>query len=139
MGRYIDWQDVTNKYADMATKGGADETRASFLTTAEDEVDTWLAPYYSVPFTPCPGVVRDLSIDIAYYKATVLRKGSDLLWKYIERRLKAIQDGTMQLTVSGSVIERSVALPERIAMVSSVPPVGGMSVEDSCFFERAQN
>lgn len=140
MSRYIDWKDVTNKYASAARGGGASEQNEPYLVAAEDEVDAWLAPYYTVPFTPCPGTVKDICVDIAYYKLNVRGKDAKPLWDYIERRLKAIQTGAMLLTVSGSVIERAGSPRAfRVAMVSSGPPIGGYSVETPCFMESPQS
>lgn len=139
MGRYIDWKDVTNRYGDFATKGGANNNDQPFIAGAEDEIDGWLGSRYTVPFTPVPGQVKDITIDIAYYKAIIRSKDSKSIWDSCERRLKAILEGDMQLTVSGTIVEQAaVALAARTAYVSSVQPIGGMSVENECFFTEPQ-
>ena len=140
MTRYIDWEDVVDKYADVARVGGASETREPYMDAAEDEIDGWLSPRYTVPFTPCPGIVKDLCVDIAYYKMTIRQKGADVVWTYIEKRLKAILDGTLTLVVSGTPLEitgQPIAL--RTTYVSSNPPIGGDSVGDPCFFLEPQS
>lgn len=139
MSRYINWEDVTTKYANAAKGGGANEQRAPYMDAAEDEIDAWLAPYYTVPFTPCPGVVKDICVDLSAYKLLIRSKESKAIWDYIMLRIKAIQDGTILLVVSGTVIEKAgQARVYRTAMVSSGPPIGGYSVETPGFMESQQ-
>lgn len=104
MGRYILWTDVTNRYVDWAK--GPDSTigEAAFIPHAEAEVDARLAVKYSVPFSPAPYLVKDLSVDLAYYKATIRQESSKLLKDYIDARFKAIIDGTLLLTNSAGVV-----------------------------------
>jgi phage gp36-like protein len=104
MGRYINWADVTGRYVDFATGPDASIAEAAFVPHAEAEVDARLAPKYSVPFTPAPYLVKDLSIDLAYYKATIKQKGSEALKVYIDARFKAIIDGTLILTTSAGPV-----------------------------------
>lgn len=105
MSRYIDWQAVVNRYADAAKgSGGAEEMKLSFIDDAEDEVDSRLANRYTVPFTPVPGVITGLCIDLTYYKMNIRQKGIDVLKTYIDQRFTDLTDGTMTLTVSGTAI-----------------------------------
>lgn len=104
MGRYIVWTDVTNRYQDFAKGPDATIGEAAFIPQAEAEVDARLAPKYSVPFSPAPYLVKDLSVDLAYYKATIRQKGSEIIKEYIDARFKAIIDGTLLLTNSAGVV-----------------------------------
>lgn len=104
MGRYISWADVTGRYNDFAKGPDATVAETSFVPQAEAEVDARLAVKYSVPFSPAPYLVKDLSIDLAYYKATIRQESSKLIKEYIDARFKAIIDGTMVLTNSAGVI-----------------------------------
>lgn len=103
MGRYISWDDVTGRYQDAAKKAQANNMGSYWLERAEYEVDGFLAARYTVPFTPAHPVVQDLCMDLTYYKM-ILNSGeqADAIWKYIEYRLKAIRDGTLVLTTSGT-------------------------------------
>jgi phage gp36-like protein len=108
MSRYIDWQDVANRYADSAKSGGgAEEMKLSFINDAEDEVDARLANRYTVPFTPVPGVIAGLCIDLTYYKMKIGTKGVEPLKKYIDQRFTDLNDGTMTLTLSGTALGSS--------------------------------
>lgn len=104
MGRYITWTDVTNRYVDFAKGPDATLAEAAFVPQAEAEVDGRLAPKYTVPFSPAPYIVKDLCVDMAYYKATIKQESSKVILESLERRFKAIIDGTLILTNSGGTI-----------------------------------
>jgi phage gp36-like protein len=104
MGRYINWDDVANSYPDWAKAASANTIGNLWIPRAEDEVDARLAPKYAVPFSPTPGVVRDLCIDLAYYKLVFASDKGKELKESLKERFKALIDGTMVLTVSGSVL-----------------------------------
>ena len=102
MGRYIDWEDVADTYPDWTKSFSANSAGNLWIPRAEDEVDARLAPRYSVPFTPVPGVVRDLCIDLAYYKLAFASEKGEKLGEILDKRFQALLDGSMILTVSGS-------------------------------------
>lgn len=104
MGRYITWADVSNKYGDFAKGPDATAANSLHVPAAEAEIDGHMAAKYTVPFSPAPYVVRDLCIDLAYYKATARQEGSKLIKEYIDARVKAIIDGTLVLTNSDGAI-----------------------------------
>lgn len=104
MGRYITWADVTGRYTDFAKGPDASVAEASFVPQAEAEVDARLAVKYTVPFSPAPYLVKDLCVDLAYYKATIRQESSKLIGDYIASRFKALIDGTMVLTNSAGVV-----------------------------------
>lgn len=107
MGRYIDWASVTGRYPDFAKGPDATNADANFVRQAEAEVDGRLAPRYSVPFTPTPYIVKDLCVDLAYYKANIKQESSKLIRDDLERRFKAIIDGTLLLTNSDGPLAAS--------------------------------
>lgn len=104
MGRYITWPDVTGRYQDAARKAGEGAVGSYWLTTAEDEIDGYLAAKYTVPFSPAPGIVRDLCVDLTYYKMIIQQPEAEKVWEYIDYRIKGILNGTLVLTSSGSVL-----------------------------------
>jgi phage gp36-like protein len=104
MGRYINWADVTGRYVDFAKGPDALIAEAAFVPHAEAEVDARLAPKYSVPFSPAPYLVKDLSIDLAYYKATIKQESAKALKEYIDARFEAIIGGTLILTTSAGPV-----------------------------------
>lgn len=102
MGRYIDWEDVADTYPEWTKSVSANSAGNLWIPRAEDEVDARLAPRYSVPFTPVPGVVRDLCIDLAYYKLAFASEKGKALGEDLKARFEALLDGSMMLTMSGN-------------------------------------
>lgn len=104
MGRYINWADVTARYVDFAKGFDATNADAAIVPHAEAEVDGRLAAKYTVPFTPAPYLVKDLCVDLAYYKATIKMESSKAILDSLEARFKAINDGTLVLTTSDGLV-----------------------------------
>lgn len=106
-GRYINWGDIGARYKDP----GGDATTADtvFIPQAEAEVDAALAVKYSTPFsvtttTDAPQLVRDLCIDIAYWK---MNRRADWAKQFridIDAMLKRLVEGDLVLTNSGGQI-----------------------------------
>jgi len=109
VGRYINWDDVANSYPDWPKAVSANTVGNLWIPRAEDEVDARLAPKYTVPFTPVPGLVRDLCIDLAYFKLVFASEKGEKLGKILDARFKAILDGKMILTNSAGAL----GTPER--------------------------
>lgn len=105
MGRYIDWSHVTGRYPTVANRADSTGTGSYFLEMAEYEVDGRLAPLYTVPFSPAPLVVKDLCIDLIYYKMNILQESVEPLKTSLDERFEAILNGTLLLTNSaGSLL-----------------------------------
>lgn len=108
MGRYITWKNVVDRYSKLAEAYDSGETESAFIVPAEAEVDARLAPVYAVPFVPgssAPELIRDLSIDLAYYKATWQNESSKVLKESLTERFTALLKGTMTLTTSAGIVE----------------------------------
>lgn len=69
MGRYIDWEDVIDRYPSLNTIGGADETSSTYIVYGEAYIDAQLSNMYTVPFSNNNMTVRDLVIDYVYWRA----------------------------------------------------------------------
>ena len=69
MGRYIEWDDVVNRYPEINNLGGSDEISSSYIVYAEGMVDGLLADFYTTPFSSNNITVRDLCIDCVYWRA----------------------------------------------------------------------
>jgi len=104
MGRYINWDDVANTYPEWAKAASANTVGNLWIPRAEDEVDGRLAPRYAVPFTPVPGIVRDLCIDLAYFKLAFASEKGQALGKILDARFKSILDGKLVLTNSAGAL-----------------------------------
>jgi len=111
MGRYIVWEDVVNRYPDAAKLGGAETVNSSWICGAEAELDARLSARYTTPLTtsPAPDLVRDLCVDLTYYKANIRSKGVKALGEYIDSRFTMLINGTMALPVDVTVTTVSEA------------------------------
>jgi hypothetical protein len=108
MGRYIDWVDVSNAYPDWSETVSANSVGNLWIPRAEDYVDGRLsAAGYSVPFSPTPGLVRDLCIDVAYWKLAFASEKGEKLGKILEDTFKAIADGDLVITNSAGSLGTS--------------------------------
>ena len=117
--RYATWSDVVARYPSLARIAQAEETaiEANFIAGAEGEVDAALAARYTVPVattpTLAPALVRDVTIDLAYYKAAFLsleEEPASRLYKYIQDRLKGLSAGSMALVSSGGSVTTTAAV-----------------------------
>ncbi|CAB4165486.1 Bacteriophage Mu, Gp36 [uncultured Caudovirales phage] len=105
MGRYISWDMLVGKYGDVPKIADSTHAESYFIHASEHEVDAWLASRYTTPFSSnVSQAVKDICIDLAYYKMTWRQKDSDKLYSYIEKRVTAFINGTMVLTdASGNI------------------------------------
>src|SRR4051812_47074036 len=94
MGFYISWDELAARYSKIAEDYDS-ESAATFIEGAEGELDARIAIRYTVPVTPTPGIIRDLAIDMSYYRMTWQQDTEDQLKDFIERRLAAITAGSM--------------------------------------------
>ena len=112
MGRYIDWADISNRYPDVAKIGGSEAVSSYWLNYVEAELDARLAVRFTTPFTPtAPDVVKDIAIDMTYYRMTMRQKGSDVIKKSIDERIMGLIDGTFY--IGGEATETTVAWSEQ--------------------------
>lgn len=108
--QYVTWQDVVDRYPDAAKIGDQPRWDSAFIRPAEAEVDGRLSSVYATPFMPgssnAPLAVRDLSIDLAYYRATWRTEGSEKLLKAIDSRFdRLMKKQEMLVTSAGAVGE----------------------------------
>lgn len=104
MGRYIQWTDITARYHEFPKTFDSIKADTALIPQAEAEVDGRLAAKYTVPFTPAPYLVQDLSIDLAYYKMIFGSDRAEALKTYIDDRFRSIIDGTLVLTTSAGAV-----------------------------------
>jgi len=69
MGRYIEWDDVIDRYPELNTLGGADQLSSAYIVYSEAFVDGVLGNHYTTPFSNNNMIVRDLAIDYCYWRA----------------------------------------------------------------------
>lgn len=112
MGRYTNWPDIVGRYPDAAKIAGNESTGSYWLMYAEAEIDARLAPRFTTPFSSAPDVVKDIVIDMTYYRMTLRQKGSDVIKKFIDERITGLIDGTIFLP-SSSATDKSIAWSEQ--------------------------
>ena len=132
MSRYANWENVVDKYMNAAKASGSARLKETYLTAAEDEIDGLMGGHYTVPFTPVPGMIRDLVVDLTWYKMTLMQEDSDKLKKYIDDRILALQTGKLTLTMSGQLLGiGGVTRYVNYELFDSPDDHGGFSVDDS--------
>ena len=110
MGRYIDWQDVVDRYRSVSDRD-ATEIGSSFIPYAEAEVDGRLASKYTAPFSNNNMTVKDLCIDLVYIKVGNLNiEETEKLQTMVDAKFERLINGDeIMFTSSGDQISQSVA------------------------------
>lgn len=112
--RYTNWADVVARYPSVARIAQAEATAvdSAFIAGAESEVDATLSGRYAVPFastpTLAPGIIRDVSTDMAYMRIAQLTLKPEqlkILQDSINRRLGGLATGSIFIIGSGGVVQ----------------------------------
>ncbi len=106
MGRYIEWDDVIDRYPVLNTIGGTDEVSSAFIVYAEAITDGFLAGKYTVPFSNNNMTVKYLSIDYTYWMAArfKLEDAVAVYSSYFET-IRLLKDDQMEMVdETGSMI-----------------------------------
>lgn len=111
MSSYCTWQELAARYKKIAEDYDTAEAQTGFITGASDDIDARLSVRYSTPFNPIPGAIKDIAIDLAYWKMIVGQEQAKPLKEYIDQRLNALVCGSASLVVSGTVLATTDALP----------------------------
>jgi hypothetical protein len=109
MGRYIDWEDVIDRYPELNTLGGADVLSSAYIVYSEAFVDGVLANNYTIPFSNNNMIIRDLSIDYCYWRAARFKFDDAVQVKssFFET-VKMIKDGQIQMIdEAGTIIPQT--------------------------------
>ena len=107
MGRYIDWDDVINRYPALESLGGADELNANHIVYSEAYVDGCLSDRVTPPFSSNNLTVKDLCIDFCYWRAArfKLEDAVEVKSSYFET-LEMIKKGQINMVDSaGNVLD----------------------------------
>jgi hypothetical protein len=83
------------------------EVNSSFIYFAEKEVDGWFAGAFTVPFSPVPPQIKDITINLTYANALWYKDAESAiaLKDEILARVKRIKDGDELLTTdSGQLL-----------------------------------
>lgn len=120
---YITWAELQARYSQIAKDYDNADTAQGFINGAEAEIDARLGVRYTVPFTPVPAIIKDLAIDMAYYRMYWKLDEKGILRDFIERRIGALASGSMTIVQSGSELSPdALAWSDRDGIRSSFGP-----------------
>ena len=72
---YTDYEEITIRYPILKTWGKtAPEVNSDLIYYAEMELNGLMATHFSVPFSESHPTVKDLAMDLAYYKAILTKE-----------------------------------------------------------------
>lgn len=125
MGRYCTIDEVRGRWNELDTMSKFEVT-SYHLQYAESELDGYMAPYFTVPFSSNNLTAKDLAIDLTYLRVANLKSEErDSFRKEIMERIKMIQTGVMQMmTDSGTAL--SGASGQAWSTTKDYNPVFGM-------------
>ncbi len=132
MGRYCSVEDVRGRYSELVTMSKFDVV-SYHLQYAEMELDGYMAPFYTVPFSSNNLTAKDLSIDLTYLRVANLKTAERNDYrKELMDRIKMYQDGSaIMITTSGDAL--SSASGAAWSSTENYHPVFGMgNVTDFC-------
>jgi len=118
MGRYINWEDVIDRYPELNTLGGADTLSSAYIVYSEAFVDGILANHYTIPFSNNNMIIRDLSIDYTYWRAARFKfdDATSVKSAFFET-IGMVKDGqVVMIDDTGAVIEQT---KKKIGLYSS--------------------
>lgn len=101
MGRYVTFQDVQDRYA-ITLDEGALSVESTYIYYAENELDSLLAPYFTVPFSSDNATAKDLAIDLTYFRISNFKVTERKEFKeMIMERIQRIIEGTEKMITGG--------------------------------------
>jgi len=108
---YVTYEDVILRYPLCSTWAvSSADIKSGLLEYADIELNSALSPEYSTPFSDTPPIVKDLAIDMAYYKLLVrqdIERAMDFK-DFLYGRIKQLKKGEIGIvTSSGTVIEQT--------------------------------
>ena len=109
---YITWRDLTNRYNNVATLGGAKEVSSAHIFYAENEINGLLGDKFTVPFSSNNLTAVDLAVELAYARIGVVNiKDSDMIRKNVMMRVKNIKEGNEQMMLSDGTFLTTTGQP----------------------------
>lgn len=131
MGRYVNYDDILNRYPAMSKVGGATEVGSAYVDYVESEIDGLLASHYTVPFSGGNVTVRDMCIDLIYARAGNLKvEESEKIEKRVMDRIARLKSGDeVLMTNSGDIIAPSTTGGAWSSTQNYVPTFGMSPIE----------
>lgn len=107
MGRYIEWDDVVDRYPELNTLGGADQLSSAYIVYSEAYVDALLSDKYTPPFSNNNMIVKDLCIDFCYWRAARFKfEDASMVKKTFFETIAMVNDGQINMVDdSGTLLD----------------------------------
>jgi len=108
MPRYLEWDDVVNRYPRVTDLQDADEIAGTYIIYAEEEVESKLGAYFTVPFSSNNLTAKNLMIDLSYGKMLSFKdsKKSKSIVDMVNSRVSDLISGKqVMMTTGGDVID----------------------------------
>lgn len=105
MGRYIQWQDVIDRYARLGDMGDEKSLESAYISYAEAHIESALAGSFTVPFSSNNITVMDLCIDAVMARISMV-KNKDLyvlLSKDINDRIEKLLSGAASMATDAGI------------------------------------
>lgn len=108
---YITFDDLYGRYPEVKTwRDDFKTVNSHMIYYAEIELNSMLAPAYSVPFSAAHPTVKDLAIELTYAKFNPDTERQPDLYTAIKERIERIKEGEEYIySGSGTVIAGDVA------------------------------
>lgn len=126
---YITYKELINRYPIIGTWNSSESiVTDDLIYYAEKQVESMLAPAFTVPFTAGHPTVKDLCIDMAYFKAMATKDPvkAEPVRKFITARIERIKAGEELFITSSGTITANSAADEIWSTVSGYVPVHSM-------------
>ena len=103
---YITYSELITRYAALSTSSETN-VNSDLIYYAEVELNGRLASCFTVPFAVAHPTVKDLTMDLAYYKnlRTKDPDKAEKLRKYIDGRIDNIKDGKEYIYTASGTLE----------------------------------
>lgn len=133
---YVDFEEVVARYSILKSWGKDEsEVTSDLIYYAEMELNGKMASHFSVPFSDSHPTVKDLTIDLCYYKALITKdpEKAEKIHDAIIGRIQDIKDGKEYIFTGSETIVPSNAGQEIWSTVKDYHPVHSMLDPESGF------
>lgn len=105
---YITYANVLERYPMLKTWAANSPMLNNDITYAEQQLNGMLATHYSVPFSGAHPTIKDIAIDLVYYRSLILKDPDHAakMKEFIEGRIEGLKSGKEYIyTDSNTTIE----------------------------------
>jgi hypothetical protein len=134
---YITFDDAITRYQFLADWGkGETDVNSALIYYAEIELNEAFAPFFSVPFSAAHPTIKDLAIDMTYYKSLITKDPEKALAvsSVVYGRINRINKGEAYIyTGSGTTIAQTSPSQDIWSTVQDYEPTHSMLDAESTY------